>query len=138
MLSDTLTVGVLYIFISYIRSFFWPIQEIAQQLSTLQNAFASAEKIFTLLDEKSVIQEIDNPIRPEKIEGKIEFKNVWFAYENENWVLKDVSFVIQPGQRVAFVGATGAGKSSILNLIGRYYDIQKEILIDDIILKRCL
>ncbi|NLL26775.1 MAG: ABC transporter ATP-binding protein [Erysipelotrichia bacterium] len=136
VLSDTLTVGVLYIFISYIRSFFWPIQEIAQQLSTLQNAFASAEKIFTLLDEKSVIQEIDNPIRPEKIEGKIEFKNVWFAYENENWVLKDVSFVIQPGQRVAFVGATGAGKSSILNLIGRYYDIQKgEILIDDINIK---
>ena len=74
MLSDTLTVGVLYIFISYIRSFFWPIQEIAQQLSTLQNAFASAEKIFTLLDEKSVIQEIDNPIRPEKLRVKLNLK----------------------------------------------------------------
>lgn len=136
VMSDTLTVGVLYIFVSYIRSFFWPIQEMAEQFSTLQNAFASAEKIFTLLDEKSVIQENENPVKPEKIRGKIEFKNVWFAYENENYVLKDVSFVIEPGQKVAFVGATGAGKSSILNLIGRYYDIQQgEILIDDINVK---
>ena len=136
VLSDSLTVGVLFIFISYIRSFFWPIQEMAQQFSTLQNSFASAEKIFSLLDEKSIIEELENPIRPEKIKGKIEFRNVWFAYENENWVLKDVSFVIEPGQKVAFVGATGAGKSSIMNLIGRYYDIQKgEILIDDINIK---
>ncbi len=136
VLSGTLTVGVLYIFISYIRSFFWPIQEMAQQFSTLQNSFASAEKIFTLLDEKSAIEEVENPIIPERIKGRIEFKNVWFAYENENWVLKDVSFTIEPGQKVAFVGATGAGKSSILNLIGRYYDIQKgEILIDDINIK---
>ncbi len=136
VLSDSLTVGVLFIFISYIRSFFWPIQEMAQQFSTLQNSFASAEKIFSLLDEKSMIEELENPIRPEKIKGKIEFRNVWFAYENENWVLKDVSFVIEPGQKVAFVGATGAGKSSIMNLIGRYYDIQKgEILIDDINIK---
>ncbi|MGI6510227.1 MAG: ABC transporter ATP-binding protein [Erysipelotrichaceae bacterium] len=136
ILSDSLTVGVLFIFISYIRSFFWPIQEMAQQFSTLQNSFASAEKIFSLLDEKSMIEEPENPIRPEKIKGKIEFRNVWFAYENENWVLKDVSFVIEPGQKVAFVGATGAGKSSIMNLIARYYDIQKgEILIDDINIK---
>jgi ATP-binding cassette subfamily B multidrug efflux pump len=136
VLSGTLTVGVLYIFVSYIRSFFWPIQEMAEQFSTLQNAFASAEKIFTLLDEKSKIEEIANPIKPKKIKGKIEFKNVWFAYESENYVLKDVSFVIEPGQKVAFVGATGAGKSSILNLIGRYYDIQQgEILIDDINIK---
>jgi ATP-binding cassette subfamily B multidrug efflux pump len=136
VLSDTLTVGVLYIFVSYIRSFFWPIQEMAEQFSTLQNAFASAEKIFTLLDEKSIIEENEHPVKPEKIMGRIEFKNVWFAYENENWVLKDVSFTIQPGQKVAFVGATGAGKSSILNLIGRYYDIQKgEILIDGINIK---
>ncbi len=136
ILSGTLTVGVLYIFITYIRHFFWPIQEMAEQFSTLQNAFASAEKIFTLLDEENPIKEIDNPVKPLEIKGKIEFRNVWFAYENENWVLQDVSFVIEPGQRVAFVGATGAGKSSILNLIGRYYDIQKgDIFIDDINIK---
>ncbi len=136
VLDGVLTVGVLYVFISYIRSFFWPIQEMAEQFSTLQNAFASAEKIFTLLDEKMQINEIENPVKLEKIKGEIEFKNVWFAYDEQNWVLKDVSFVIKPGQKVAFVGATGAGKSSILNLIGRYYEIQDgEILLDGINIK---
>lgn len=136
VLDGSLTVGTLYLFTSYIRSFFNPIQELAEQFNTLQNAFASAEKIFTLMDEENPIKEIDNPIRPEKIKGKIEFRHVWFAYENEDYVLKDISFVINPGEKVAFVGATGAGKSSILNLIGRYYDIQKgQILIDDIDIK---
>ena len=133
VLEGTLTVGTLYIFTSYIRSFFEPIQELTEQFSTLQNAFASAEKIFTLLDEKNTITEKSKPIILDKVKGKIEFRHVWFAYENEDYVLRDVSFVINPGEKVAFVGATGAGKSSILNLIGRYYDIQKgEILIDDV------
>ncbi len=133
VLEGALSLGTLYIFTNYIRSFFEPIQELAEQFSTLQNAMASAEKIFTILDEKNTILEAEHPVEMKHFKGKIEFRNVWFAYENEDWVLKDVSFVINPGERVAFVGATGAGKSSILNLIGRYYDIQKgEILIDDI------
>ncbi len=136
VLAGSLSLGTLYIFVSYIRSFFEPIQELAEQFSTLQNAMASAEKIFTILDEKNTILEKENPVRLADFKGKIEFKNVWFAYENEDYVLKDVSFVINPGERVAFVGATGAGKSSILNLIGRYYDIQKgEILVDDVNIK---
>ncbi|MBR0137892.1 MAG: ABC transporter ATP-binding protein [Erysipelotrichaceae bacterium] len=136
-MDGTITVGIVYLFTSYIRSFFRPIMQLAEQFSTLQNAFASAEKIFTLMDEKNTITEIADPIKPEKIRGKIEFRNVWFAYENEDYVLKDVSFTINPGEKVAFVGATGAGKSSILNLIGRYYDIQKgEILIDGIDIRK--
>jgi len=133
VLEGALSLGTLYIFTNYIRSFFEPIQELAEQFSTLQNAMASAEKIFTILDEKNTILEKEHPVALKEFKGKIEFRNVWFAYENEDYVLKDVSFVIHPGERVAFVGATGAGKSSILNLIGRYYDIQKgEILIDDV------
>ncbi len=136
VLDSALSLGTMFIFTSYIRSFFEPIQELAEQFSTLQNAMASAEKIFTILDEKNTIPEPENPVRMKEFKGKIEFKNVWFAYENDDYVLKDVSFLIDPGERVAFVGATGAGKSSILNLIGRYYDIQKgEILIDDVNIK---
>ena len=131
--DEIISVGTLYIFSNYIRSFFDPIQELAEQFSTLQSSIASAEKIFTVMDEEEFIPEVENPKQPDKITGKIEFDHVWFAYDGENYVLKDVSFVINPGEKVAFVGATGAGKSSILNLIGRYYDIQKgHIYIDGI------
>lgn len=131
--DEIISVGTLYIFSNYIRSFFDPIQELAEQFSTLQSSIASAEKIFTVMDETEFIPEAANPKEPDKIIGKIEFDHVWFAYDGENYVLKDVSFVINPGEKVAFVGATGAGKSSILNLIGRYYDIQKgHIYIDGI------
>ena len=131
--DEIISVGTLYIFSNYIRSFFDPIQELAEQFSTLQSSIASAEKIFTVMDENEFIPEVENPKQPDKITGKIEFDHVWFAYDGENYVLKDVSFVINPGEKVAFVGATGAGKSSILNLIGRYYDIQKgHIYIDGI------
>ncbi len=131
--DEIISVGTLYIFSNYIRSFFDPIQELAEQFSTLQSSIASAEKIFTVMDEDEFIPEVENPKQPDKITGKIEFDHVWFAYDGENYVLKDVSFVINPGEKVAFVGATGAGKSSILNLIGRYYDIQKgHIYIDGI------
>lgn len=136
VIDGTITMGILYIFINYISNFFEPIQDLAEQFSTLQNAMASAEKIFTVLDEENTILEKEEPTLLKEIKGKIEFKNVWFAYEDEEYVLKDVSFVINPGEKVAFVGATGAGKSSILNLIGRYYDIQKgQILIDDVDIK---
>ena len=131
--DEIISVGTLYIFSNYIRSFFDPIQELAEQFSTLQSSIASAEKIFTVMDEDEFVPEVENPKQPDKITGKIEFDHVWFAYDGENYVLKDVSFVINPGEKVAFVGATGAGKSSILNLIGRYYDIQKgHIYIDGI------
>ena len=131
--DEIISVGTLYIFSNYIRSFFDPIQELAEQFSTLQSSIASAEKIFTVMDEDEFIPEVENPKQPDKITGKIEFDHVWFAYDGENYVLKDVSFVINPGEKVAFVGATGAGKSSILNLIGRYKDIQKgHIYIDGI------
>lgn len=136
VIQSSISLGSLYIFINYITHFFEPIQDLAEQFSTLQNALASAEKIFTVLDEKNTVLESESPYELSAIKGKIEFKHVWFAYENDDYVIKDVSFVINPGEKVAFVGATGAGKSSILNLIGRYYDIQKgQILIDDIDIK---
>jgi len=135
VLGGAISIGTLYIFINYISSFFDPIQELAEQFGTLQSSLASAEKMFQILDVKP---EIVNPSHPVdvKVDGKIEFKNVWFAYEKDEYILKDVSFTINPGEKVAFVGATGAGKSSILNLIGRYFDIQKgEILIDGVNIK---
>lgn len=133
VLENVISIGTLYIFSQYIQSFFDPIQELAEQFSTLQSSLASAEKIFTILDEDALVPEAEEPVILPEIRGRIEFDHVWFAYDNENYVLRDVSFVIEPGQRVAFVGATGAGKSSILNLIGRYYDIQKgHIYIDGV------
>ncbi len=135
VLSGTLSLGTLFIFITYISSFFEPIQELAEQFGTLQSSLASAEKLFSVLDEQPEIVSPEAP-RAVQIRGRIEFRHVWFAYEKEDYILKDVSFVIEPGQRVAFVGATGAGKSSVLNLIGRYFDIQKgEILIDGVNIK---
>lgn len=136
VIKGAITIGTLYVFIQYIGSFFDPIQELSEQIGTLQSAMASAEKIFTILDEEPLVVKKENPVLLPDIRGRIEFDHVWFAYEEENWILKDVSFVIEPGQRAAFVGATGAGKSSILNLIGRYYDIQKgRITIDGVDIK---
>ena len=132
VLNGSLSLGTLFVFITYISSFFEPIQELSEQLGTLQSSIASAEKIFSILDVKP---EIVSPVDPTPVNilVEIEFRHVWFTYEEENYILKDVSFVIQPGEKVAFVGATGAGKSTILNLIGRYFDIQKgQILIDGI------
>ena len=135
VLEGTISLGTLFIFITYINSFFEPIQELAEQFGTLQSSLASAEKVFSILDEKPEIESPKQPV-PVSIKGRIEFKHVWFAYEKDDYILKDISFVIEPGQKVAFVGATGAGKSSILNLIGRYFDIQKgEILIDGVNIK---
>lgn len=137
VLGNVISIGTLYIFAQYIQSFFEPIQELAEQFSTLQSSIASAEKIFTIMNEEPLVTEDENPIILPKIKGRIEFSHVWFAYDNENYVLRDVSFVIEPGEKVAFVGATGAGKSSILNLIGRYYDIQKgNIYIDGVDIRR--
>lgn len=132
VLNGSLSLGTLFVFITYISSFFEPIQELSEQLGTLQSSIASAEKIFSVLDVKPEIVSPADPA-PVNILGEIEFRHVWFAYEEENYILKDVSFVIHPGEKAAFVGATRAGKSTILNLIGRYFDIQKgQILIDGI------
>ncbi len=132
-LAGEITIGTIVIFQRYIGKFFEPIQEFAEQLNIIQSASASAERIFNLLDEKPEIEDSENAVEITDLKGEIEFKNVWFAYNKEEWILRDVSFKVKPGQNVAFVGATGAGKTTIQNLISRYYDIQKgEILIDGI------
>ncbi len=132
VLAGQVTIGTLYLFVQYVNRFFNPLQEIAEQFTRLQSAVASAEKIFTLLDTEPMIHDPAKPVVRD-IKGRIEFRDVSFAYDGEDYVLRNVSFVIEPGQKVAFVGATGAGKSSILNLIGRYYDVQKgQILIDGV------
>jgi ATP-binding cassette subfamily B protein/subfamily B ATP-binding cassette protein MsbA len=136
VLSGVIEFGVLYAFIDYLQRFFQPIRDITEKYNILQSAMASSERIFMVLDEESKVNNTENPIPITECKGKIEFKNVWFAYEDENWVLKDISFTINPGETVAFVGATGAGKSSIINLITRFYEIQKgEILIDGVNIK---
>ena len=133
VMHGALSIGTLYIFTSYVKSFFEPIQSLSDQFGTLQAAMAAGEKIFTLMDEEPLIHQPEHPKALSSPKGRIVFDHVWFSYDGEEWVLRDVSFVIEPGQTVAFVGATGAGKSSILNLIGRYYDIQKgKITIDGI------
>ena len=134
VMGGAISIGTLYIFQSYVRSFFEPIQSLSDQFGTLQAAMAAGEKIFTLLDEEPSVKQPETPVpMPVPTLGRIEFDHVWFSYDGEEWVLRDISFVIEPGQTAAFVGATGAGKSSILNLIGRYYDIQKgRITIDGV------
>src|SRR5690606_35338842 len=136
VLSGVIEFGVLYAFIDYLQRFFQPILDITEKYNILQSAMASSERIFMVLDEKSKVNNTENPIPITECKGKIEFKNVWFAYEDENSVLKDISFTINPGETVAFVGATGAGKSSIINFITRFCEIQKgEILIDGVNIK---
>jgi ATP-binding cassette subfamily B protein len=136
--SETLQFGVLYAFINYIQKFFQPINDLSEKYNMLQSAMASSERIFKILDTEIDIKDPKDPIKlPEKLEGEVEFKDVWFAYEEEEWVLRDINFKIEPGQTVALVGATGAGKTSIINLISRFYDIQNgDILIDGINIKK--
>ncbi|NLN97684.1 MAG: ABC transporter ATP-binding protein [Eubacteriaceae bacterium] len=135
-LSGLVSFGILYAFIDYIQRFFQPILRLAESYNVLQSALTSGERIFHLLDEESDIHQTKNPVPIQNFKGKIEFRNVWFAYVEEEWVLKDVSFTIEPGEFVAFVGATGAGKTSIINLVCRFYDIQKgAIFIDGVDIK---
>jgi len=117
----------------YPSKLFHPIQNLADQLNSLQRALTASERIFNLLDVKPDVLDKEDALKIDHFKGKIEFRNVWFAYKEEHWILKDVSFVINPKQTCAFVGATGAGKTTILSLIVRNYEVQKgEILIDDI------
>ena len=130
-LGQMITGGTVVTFYMYINKFFNPIQSLAEQFNWLQSAMASAEKIFTVFDMVPEIQDSPDAIEPEEIKGEIEFRDVWFAYVPGEWVLKGVSFKVEAGQTVAFVGATGSGKTTILSLICRHYDIQKgQILID--------
>jgi len=133
ILAGLLEFGTLYMFVDYIGRFYHPIMELTEQFNVLQSSMVSAERVFNLLEEAQE-QNVEGKIQDiGQIKGEIEFKNVWFAYVDENWVLKDVSFKIKPGESVAFVGATGAGKTSIINLLCGFYEHQKgQILIDGI------
>ena len=136
-LGQAITGDIIVTFYMYISRFFNPIQNLAEQFNTLQSAFASAEKIFSILDMKPIVVDEPDAIEMDEIKGEIEFKDVWFAYNPGEWVLKGVSFHIDPRQTVAFVGSTGSGKTTILSLICRNYDIQKgQILIDGVDIKK--
>ena len=134
-MAGTLTIGVLIAFIQFSRQFFEPIRNLSDQYNTLQSAMAGAERIFGLLDEDRSLVEKETPVHLDRVQGRIEFRNVWFAYGGDeagdaedaepDWILRDVSFAVEPGQQVAIVGATGAGKTTIINALLRFYDIQR-------------
>ncbi len=129
-------VGLIYIFITYIKQLFEPITRIIDNIETVQEAVISINKIFDILDQKEYLEDFETGQEIKEIKGKIEFKNVWFAYEGENWILRNVSFTIEPGQSIALVGKTGSGKTTITNLLNRFYEIQRgEILLDGVNIK---
>ena len=133
IIRGTMTIGVLFAFIQYTEMFFRPIRDLSEKYNIMQTAMASSERIFKLLDNKTFVKNPENPVKLERVKGEIEFKNVWFAYNDEDYVLKDISFKIKPGETVAIVGHTGAGKTSIINILTRFYDINKgTILVDGI------
>jgi ATP-binding cassette subfamily B multidrug efflux pump len=137
VLEGTLTLGVLVAFLQYSARFYRPISDMSEKFNVLQSAMASSERIFTLLDTPVVISSPPRPVEPPvPIRGHIVFDRVWFAYNGEDWVLRDLSFEVHPGERVALVGATGAGKTSIISLLLRFYDVQRgRILVDGIDLR---
>ncbi|MCR4401935.1 MAG: ABC transporter ATP-binding protein/permease [Firmicutes bacterium] len=131
VLAGKIEFGVLYAFISYIQQFFRPINDLTEKYNIMQSAMAASERIFMLLDTDARELDPEKPVSVGRPRGRIEFQNVWFAYNDEDWVLRDVSFTVEPGETCAFVGATGSGKTSIMNLIGRMYDVSRgRILID--------
>ncbi len=136
VISGSIQFGVLFVFITYLQKFYDPILDLTEKYNILQSAMASSERIFKILDTDLVIENPEFPVDIDDLKGEIEFRNVWFAYNDDDWVLKNISFKIKQGESVAIVGATGAGKTSIINLLTRFYDIQKgEILVDGINIK---
>ncbi|MEW5797922.1 MAG: ABC transporter ATP-binding protein [Bacteroidota bacterium] len=132
-MEGSVTIGTVMAFLQFNEMFWRPIRDLSEKYNIMQTAMASSERIFKLLDDQTFIPETPAPKKIGDMKGKIEFRNVWFAYNNEEWVLKNVSFTIEPGQTAAFVGHTGAGKTTITSLLSRFYDIQKgEILIDGV------
>lgn len=123
--ASLVSVGTLVAFIAYIREFFRPLGSLSDKANTYQEAMASSERIFALMDTEETVPQPGNPLDGSRIKGSIEFSHVYFAYDAENWVIRDLSFKVRPGESVALVGATGAGKTTIINLIGRFYDIQR-------------
>ncbi len=136
VLSGSLTLGVLVAFISYVRQMFRPISDISQKYNIMQRAMSSAERVFKILDTGEEVRETGSPVLPEAVEGRVEFRNVDFAYEPDKPVLRDVSFTVEPGRSVALVGPTGAGKTSIINILCRFYDVDSgQVLLDGIDLR---
>ncbi len=125
MLEGTLTVGVIVSFVQYVNQFFRPLQDLSEKYNLIQTAVTSAERIFNLLDEDSYIPEPKKPQALTNLKGAIHFNNVWFAYQDKNWILKDISFDVTPGQTIAIVGSTGSGKTSIINLLSKFYEPQQ-------------
>jgi len=131
IIRSSLTIGTLFAFIQFNEQFFRPIRDLSEKYNIMQTAMASSERIFKLLDNKTFVKNPENPVHLENIKGSIDFKNVWFAYNSDEYVLKDISFSINPGETVAIVGQTGAGKTSLINILSRFYDINKgSILLD--------
>jgi ATP-binding cassette, subfamily B, multidrug efflux pump len=131
IIHNTLTIGIIFAFLQFTEMFFRPIRDLSEKYNIMQTAMASSERIFKLLDNKTFIKNPENPVKIEKVKGEIEFKDVCFAYNDDEYVLKNISFKINPGETVAIVGHTGAGKTSIINILSRFYDIQKgSILLD--------
>lgn len=123
--NDAVTIGVLIAFVQYAQAFFRPLQELSEKFNIMQAAMASGERIFELLDTPEQIANKRDPFHFKQFRGEVTFEHVFFAYQHEEWVLRDVSFTIQPGESVAFVGHTGAGKTTIISLISRFYDVQR-------------
>ncbi len=129
--SSLISLGVLIAFLTYIRNFFRPLGSLSDKAGMFQMAMAAAERVFALIDIPEEIPDPQEPLAPESIDGKIEFRDVSFAYQDDNWVLKNLNFSVRPGEVIAVVGATGAGKSTIVNLIGRFYDVQQGAVMID-------
>jgi ATP-binding cassette subfamily B multidrug efflux pump len=131
IIHNSLTIGTIFAFLQFTEMFFRPIRDLSEKYNIMQTAMASSERIFKLLDNQTFVKNPDNPIKIEKVKGEIEFQDVCFAYNEEEYILKHISFKINPGETVAIVGHTGAGKTSIINILSRFYDIQKgSILLD--------
>jgi len=133
ILAGTLAFGTLVAFIEYIQRFFIPIRDFSTKYAVMQSAMSSAERVFELLDTRTTILAPAQPYRPDAVRGRIEFDHVWFAYRDDDWVLRDVSFVVEPGEHVALVGSTGAGKTTVIKLLNRSYDVQRgQVMVDGV------